>query len=190
MNKQDFLLKTVMLFVGIAVIIGTWFSFSTIDQQTSKIDKLEEKVERQKDQISFLKNTNQEKTLEFQESENRRINESVNVFLQAVFNVQKDNFEERRSNAENILTQDMFEKIFPTDKQPEKLLYEYDFGDVRIYTRVDSKNASAYVIFDQTIENLVNNEKNEHRKTIELFLQKEGESWVVNKFQQINAEPL
>lgn len=190
MNKQDFLLKTVILIVAIAVIIGTWFGFNTIDQQASKIDKLEESIERQKDQISFLENTNQEKTQEFQESESRRINESVNVFLQAVFHVQKDNFEERRSNAKSILTQDMFERIFPTDEQPEKLLYEYDLGDVRIYTRVDSKSANAYVVFNQTIENLANNEENEHRMTIEVFLQKEGENWIVNKFQQINAEPL
>ncbi len=84
----------------------------------------------------------------------------------------------------------MFERIFPTDEQPEKLLYEYDLGDVRIYTRVDSKSANAYVVFNQTIENLANNEENEHRMTIEVFLQKEGENWIVNKFQQINAEPL
>ncbi len=48
MNKQDFLLKTVILIVAIAVIIGTWFGFNTIDQQASKIDKLEESIERQK----------------------------------------------------------------------------------------------------------------------------------------------
>jgi hypothetical protein len=190
MNQQDFLLKTVMLIVAIAVIISVWFGFRTIDQQAVQIRELKEDTERQKNQISFLKNDNQIKTQVYQESENKRIEESVHVFVQSVFNVQESNFKERRSNAESVVTQELFERIFPSDEKPEHLLYEHEFSNVRVYTRFEGKNASAYVLFDQTVENLANDEANKTRLTIEVFLHKEGESWMVNDFQQINAEPL
>jgi uncharacterized protein YoxC len=188
--KQDFLLKTALLIIAIVVIVGGWFCLQTIDEQSSKIEKLEETIQRQHGQISFLENANRQKTQEFQESEHKKIEEAVNVFVQSVYHVQQEHFEERRANAKTVLTQDLFEKIFPADEPLKNLLYEYDLGDVRVYTLYDGKHASAFVIFNQAIKNLANNDENENRMTIEIFLQKEGENWLVNDFEQINAEPL
>jgi hypothetical protein len=188
--KQDFLLKTVLFIIAIVVIVGGWFCLQTIDEQSSKIEKLEETIQHQHEQISFLENANRQKTQDFQESEHKKIEEAVNVFVQSVYNVQQEHFEERRANAKTVLSQDLFKKIFPNDEPPEHLLYEYDLKDVRVYTNHDGKNASAFVIFNQTIENLANHDKNENRITIEVFLQKEGENWIVNKFQQLNTDPL
>lgn len=190
MNKQDFVLKTVMLIVAIGFIVGAWFSFNTIDKQASEIEKLEKEVKRKENEVNFLKNDNKQKTQVFQESENKKVDESINVFLESVFNVDESNLEERRSNAKTVLTQDMFKKLFPAEQKTEKLLYEHDLTDVNIYTNVENQNASAYVTFLQTAENLANNKKNQSRLTLEVFLQKEGEEWIVNEFQQINSEPL
>lgn len=190
MKKHDFLLKTVMLIVALSVIVGAWFAFNNLDAKATKIENLEEKLARQEKQISFLQNENQEKDQEFQESENEKINESINVFLESVFNVKKDNWEERRSNAEQVLTKDIFKKTFPSDEKEGKVLYEYDVDDSRIYLRSNGEEGSAYVVFEQTVKNVANNEKSKNLMTIEVFLKKEGEGWLINKFQQISSTPI
>ncbi|MGP4080100.1 hypothetical protein ACTWQL_09305 [Pseudalkalibacillus sp. R45] len=188
MKKQDLILKTIILLIAITVIVGGGFSLSTIDQQTAEIKGLKETTERQKNEISLLKNDNQKKTQAYEKTDVQKIEETVNVFVQSVFNVKEGNYEERKSNAESVLSQELFKQIF--SDEPEKLLYEYDVEDLRVYTSMEGENASSYLIMEQTTINLANNKSNNSRITIEVFLQKEGEQWIVNSFQQIKDEPL
>ncbi|WP_349407935.1 hypothetical protein [Pseudalkalibacillus sp. SCS-8] len=184
MNTKDFIIKTVLLIIAIIVIVGGWFSLTTIEQQEVEIEKLKETTQRQKNQISFLKNNNQMKTQFYKETDNQKIEETINLFVRSVFNVQEDNYKERRSNAERVLSQELFKQIFSDES--EKLLYEHDVEDLRVYTRLDRENASAYLIFNHTAKNLANNKSNKIRLTVEVLLRKEEENWIVVNFLQLD----
>jgi hypothetical protein len=188
--KQDFLIKTVLLFLTVALSILIWFGFRTINQQASKIDSLAKDVKRKNDQIQFLKVNNRFKSQEVTKSENVRVEESVNVFVQSLYQVQEGKLEQRRDKAKNVLTRAMHDKYFPKDEKVEKLLYEHKVDNSTVYTSLEGKNSSAIVTFEETMTSLANNQKESSRVTIEVFLQKEGEKWIVNHFEQLNAEPL
>jgi hypothetical protein len=188
--KQDFLIKTALLSLTLAIAILIWFGFRTIDQQASKIDSLLKDVKRKDDQIQFLKINNRLKSQEVSKSEDDRIEESVNVFVQSLYQIQEGQLEQRREKAITVLSQAMFDKYFPKDEKVEKLLYEHEVDDSTIYTNIEGNKGSAFVIFEDTMTSLANRKKESSRITIEVFLQKEGEKWLVNQFQQLYAEPL
>jgi preprotein translocase subunit SecF len=188
--KQDFLIKTALLSLTIVMVVLIWFGFKTIDLQASKIDSLSKDVQRKDDQIQFLKVNNRLKSQEITKSENERIEESVNVFVQSLYQVQEGQLEQRREKAKTVLTQAMYDKYFPNDEKTDKLLYEHEVDESTVFTNIEGENGNAIVTFEETMTSLANNQKESSRITIEVFLQKEGEKWIVNQFKQLNAEPL
>lgn len=188
--KQDFLIKTGLLLIALLFVIVVWFGFRMLDHQASTIDDLTKNVERQKDQIQFLKTSSQQQKNQVNGSDSEKIEESVNVFVQALYQVKEDKSKQRRDKAQTVLTQEMYKKYFPTDEKDQKLLYEHEVGNSTVYTNNQGQNGSAIVIFEETMTSLANNQNEHSRITLEVFLQKEGEKWIVNQFQQVNAEPL
>ncbi|MFC0187632.1 hypothetical protein ACFFJY_04990 [Fictibacillus aquaticus] len=188
--RSGFYIKTGMLLLAVVIVLAVWFGFQTIDNQEATIGSLTKKVERQKYQIQLLKSTSQQQTKKNSESENERIKESVNVFVQTVYQVQENHLEQRRDNARTVLTQEMFDKYFSNDEKGGKLLYEYVIEDSTVYTNNEGVNGKAIVTFEETMTSLANNQKESSRITLEVFLQKEGDKWLVNRFQQLIAEPL
>jgi hypothetical protein len=187
--RQDFIVKTGLLCLTIILTLLVWFGFRTIDKQSIKIGNLTKEVERKEDQIRFLKTNTRMNTKEVNETETAKIEESINVFIQSIFHVKDDQLEQRREKAKTVLTQELFNKYFPTE-EGEKLLYEHEVNDSTVYVKNQGENGSAFVTFVETMTSLANNQKESSRITLEVFLQKEGEKWLVNRFQQLNAEPL
>jgi hypothetical protein len=183
-------MKTGMLLLAVVIILAVWFGFRTIDKQEAIIDSLTKQVERQKDQIQLLKSISQQQTKKNSESENERIKESVNVFIQSMYQVQEDQLEQRREKAKTVLTQELVDKYFPEGENQGKLLYEHEVNDSIVYSNNEGENGSAIVIFEETMTSLTNSQKEISRITLEVILQKEEETWLVNKFYQLNAESL
>jgi hypothetical protein len=188
--KQDFLIKTGLLSITFIIVLGVWFGFRTIDHQANIIDSLTKKVERQKGQIQLFKTNNHQNTQQVNRSDNVKIEESVNVFVQSLYQVKEDQSEQRREKAKSVLTQELFNKYFPKGDKEQNLLYEHEVIDSSVYTQNQGENDSAIVTFEETMISLANNQKENSRITLEVFLQKEGEEWLVNGFRQLNAEPL
>jgi hypothetical protein len=186
--RQDFIVKTGLLSLYILLLI--WFGFRTIEQQAIKIDSLTKEVDRKEEQIQFLKTNTRMKTKEVKETETAKIEESINVFVQSMFHVKEDKLEERREKAKTVLTQELFKKYFPTEDKNQKLLYEHEVNDSTVYIKNQGENGSAIVTFEETMTSLANNQKESSRITLEVYLQNEGEKWIVNRFEQLNAEPL
>ncbi|MGM0804585.1 MAG: hypothetical protein ACQET8_07565 [Bacillota bacterium] len=187
--KQEFIVKTGLLGFTIILILLIWFGFRTIDQQVVQINRLTKEVERKEDQIQFLKTNTRMNTKKVNETETAKIEESINVFIQSMFHIKDDQLEQRREKAKTVLTQELFNKYFPTEEW-EKLLYEHEVNNSRVYIKNEGENGSAVVTFEETITTLANNQKENSRITLEVFLQKEGEKWLVNRFEQLDAEPL
>ena len=188
-NGKDILLKTLILVIAIVVFLVVWFGFTTIDNQAVEIKQLKEENENQKNQISYLENNNQMQTEVIEKSEMSVIQETLNVFVESVFHVEQDNFERRREDGETVLTQNLYNEVFPEDETYD-IIYEYDISNINSYVAQQREQASAYVTFKQTVTNVNNNEKEDSYLTIQVFLQNEGEKWLVNDFKQIQAEPL
>ncbi|WP_062231871.1 hypothetical protein [Fictibacillus sp. FJAT-27399] len=115
--KLEFFLKTGLLMIAIIMIGTVWFGFRTIDDQATMIDTLTQKVNRQNDQITFLKTSSQHQSQQTIQSESKNMEESVNVFVQSLYQVKKDQLNQRREKAKEVLTQDMFQKYFPAEEE-------------------------------------------------------------------------
>ncbi|MFG6120902.1 hypothetical protein [Thalassobacillus sp. B23F22_16] len=183
---KDLLIKTVTLIAGIILIVGVWFGLSSAEGQDNEIQELEATIKKQEEQIEYLQNSKREQTEISEDASSQKMKESVNVFIESTFDVKKDNYEERKEDAKVILTQELFEKLFPGDE--ERLKYEFDASDVAVYLSIEDR--SAYVVFDQEVKNLANQESSYKKMTLQVFLQQEGDEWLVNDFEQIKAEPL
>jgi cell division protein FtsI/penicillin-binding protein 2 len=188
--RQDFIVKTGLLCLTIILFLLIWLGFRTIDQQAIEIDNLTKEVERKEDQIQFLKTNTRMKITEVNESETAKIEEAINVFVQSMFHVKDDQLEQRREKAKTILTQELFNKYFPTEDKKQKLLYEHEVNNSRIYVKNQGENGNAIVILEETMTSVANDQKESSRITLEVYLQNEGEKWLVNRFEQLNAEPL
>jgi len=188
-NGKDILLKTLILVIAIVVFLVVWFGFTTIDNQVVEIEQLKEENEKQKNQISYLEDNNQMQTEVIEESEVSVIQETLNVFVASVFHVEQDNLKRRKEDGEMVLTQNLYNEVFPEDASYD-IIYEYDISNINSYVDQQGEQASAYVTFEQTVTNVNNNETQESYVTIQVFLQNEGEKWLVNDFKQIQAEPL
>ncbi|QAS54844.1 hypothetical protein [Halobacillus litoralis] len=77
--KRDMVLKTIVLVIGLAVAILTWFGFRTIDNQAQQIDKLEQRIEKKDNQIHYLEENNQEQNEVIESSSTQKIQDSVEV---------------------------------------------------------------------------------------------------------------
>jgi hypothetical protein len=188
--REDLIVKTGFLCLTIILILLIWFGFRTIDQQAIKIDNLTKEVDRKEDQIQFLKTNTRMKTNEVNENETAKIEESVNVFVQSMFHVKAEQLEQRREKAKTVLTQELISRYFPKNDKNQKLLYEHEVENSKVYVQNQGNYGSAIVTFEETMISIANNQKESSQITLEVFLQKEGEKWLVNRFQQLNAEPL
>ena len=188
-NGKDILLKTLILVIAIAVFLVVWFGFQTMDNQASEIEQLKEENEKQKNQISYLEDNNQMQIEVIEESDVSVIQEILNVFVESVFHVEKDNFERRKEDGETVLAQNLYNEVFPEEASYD-IIYEYDISNINSYVDQQGEQASAYVTFDQTVTNVKNNEKEDSYVTLQVFLQSEGKKWLVSDFKQIQAEPL
>jgi hypothetical protein len=188
--RQDIIVKTGLLGFTIILILLIWFGFRTIDQQATQIDSLTKEVERKEDQLQFLKSKNQMISHEVNETETAKIEESVNIFIQSMFHVKKNQIDQRREKVKTVLTQELFNKYFPREDNNQKLIYEHELNDSTVYIKNQGGNGSAIVTFEETLTSLVNNQEERSRITLEVFLQKEGKKWLINRFEQLNAEPL
>jgi len=188
-NKKDFILKTVVLISFLAVVVLVWFGFRTIDSQAVEIEELKEENSRQKEQIEYLSENTQTQIEVIEQSEVSRIQDSVNVFIESVFNVKEDNYERRKESGQTVLTQAMVNEIFPEDSS-YNIIYEYDIRNINSYVNQREEDSSAYVTFEQTETNVNNDSQQDSRITLQVFLQKEGDTWLVNDFEQIMHEPI
>jgi hypothetical protein len=188
--RQDFIVKTGLLCLTIIIFLLIWFGFRTIDHQAIEIDNLTKEVEQKEAQLQLLKTNSRMKTKEVNETETAKIEESINVFIQSMFHVKDDQLEQRREKAKTVLTQEMFNNYFPTEDKGQKLLYEHEVNDSTVYINNQGENGSAIVSFEEIMTSLANNQKERSQITLEVYLQKEGEKWLVNRFEQLNAEPL
>ncbi|WP_156418826.1 hypothetical protein [Fictibacillus sp. FJAT-27399] len=55
---------------------------------------------------------------------------------------------------------------------------------------MNGENGSAIITFEETMTSLANGQKERSAIMVEVFLQKEGSKWLVNRFRQVNAEPI
>lgn len=182
-------LKTIVLVIGLAVSILIWFGFRTIDNQAQQIDKLEQQIEKKDNQIRYLEENNQEQNEVIESSSTQKIQDSVEVFVESVFEVQEGNYQERKGQAETILTQSMLKEVFPEEDE-YTVMYEYAVDQIHSYVDQKEEQASAFVTFEQEVTNTKNKKENDSYVTLEVFLQKEGERWLINDFKQIQSEPL
>ena len=187
-NKKDIFLKTLVLVIGIGMILLIWFGFRTIDDQAQQIDHLQEKIKKQANQITYLEENNQSQTEVIENTSSNSIQENVQTFVESTFAVKQD-YEERKEVAENVLTQHMLNEIFPEDES-YNILYEYEVNNIKSYVSENEDQASVYVTFEQHVENLNNNQANDSYVTLEVFLKKEGDNWLINDFEQLYSEPM
>lgn len=190
MNLKDFILKTVLLIVCITIILILWFGGKKLDDQIIESEALKKENNQLKEQVEYLENRSISQTEIIKESEASNIKESVNVFLDSIYNVKEGNYNERKSNAEKVLVQAKFNDFFPETDEYE-ILYEFEINNVESYiNQIEDKKATAFVVFNLTETNVNNDEENDSRTIIQVYLQKEGENWMINNFEQIHSEPL
>lgn len=190
MNLKDFILKTVLLIVCITIILILWFGGKKLDDQIIESEALKKENNQLKEQVEYLENRSISRTEIIKESEASNIKESVNVFLDSIYNVKEGNYNERKSNAEKVLVQAKFNDFFPETDEYE-ILYEFEINNVESYiNQIEDKKATAFVVFNLTETNVNNDEENDSRTIVQVYLQKEGKNWMINNFEQIHSEPL
>ncbi|MDV2684461.1 MerR type regulator [Alkalihalophilus lindianensis] len=186
--KQDFILKTIILFVGLVIVIGVFVGFRVYDQQLAEIEQLQEEVQQQTNQIELLESSNQELDVEVQEDQSTQMQSAVQSFVRALYDVRADNEDMRRSEAELVMSQDMLEQHFPEREGQIQYSMEYRINDMTVYPSVQQE--SAFVVMTGSTVNLNNNQREDNRITLEVFLQQEGDRWIVTNFDQLHAENL
>ncbi|AQT87026.1 hypothetical protein ERICIV_04605 (plasmid) [Paenibacillus larvae subsp. larvae] len=186
--------KTAVLLIVIVLMIGLWAWMQRSDQSIQSIsetEQLRQKIQDQQDQISYMERLVKQKSEVQAESSNRGIEEAVRIFVQALYNVNKETISQRSASVKQILTAELHKKYFPAEQENgEHLLFEHSLGDVRIYIKEKGENASAIAVFEQTVKTLATNQKDKYRVAIEVFLQKDNDEWKINKFNQLATQPL
>ncbi|UOQ48434.1 hypothetical protein MUN88_20775 [Gracilibacillus caseinilyticus] len=188
-NKKDMLLKTIIFIIGIGIVLFVWFGLQTIDNQAQEIEQLQEEINKKDNTIAYLEEDNESQTEVIEKTASSVIQENIQAFVESTFAVQEGNYEDRKEVADQVLTQRMMRQVFPEEEAYE-VMYEYEVSNIKSYVNESESEAGAYVTFEQRTTNVNNNEENDQYITMEVFLQKEGENWLINDFQQLNAESL
>lgn len=189
MNK-NFLLKTVILIVGIGFIALSIFGFRYYDAALAENDELRETIQRLENQISLLETNYEETNVEFQENEFSKIEEASQTFIYAMFDIRENNFADRRADASVVVTEAFLEEYFPEGDEDLELTMEYRVHDVNIYPNQDGEQASAFVVMEGEAINLANNQGEGNRLILQVELQQEGDNWLVSSFKQLHSEPI
>lgn len=190
MMKNEHLVKIILIIFSLIIIFLVWFSFKKFDEKLVIIDELTDENERNKGIIERLEKTRESNDLApVEANEESKIKEVVNVFLQSVYTVSEDNYDERKEDAKIILNDSLYEMIFGGGKS--KVEYSYQPSDIHIYVSIESeKKASSFVTFEKKITDLDNNSKNYSFVTLEIQVTKQGEHWIINEFKEIHEEPI
>ncbi len=183
MKRKDWIIKTSILVIGILVIVALWFMFAKIDSYLTKVDKLEKENKEQKELIERLEYARDQEKSESSNNDDESIKDSVELFIQSVFTITQTNYEDRKKDGENILSNEIYSRIFSSDEELE-VNFEYHPSNVSIYTNpIDDQQASAFVTFDNQVKDL-NTDTSDHEYTVlEVHLNKQGDLWVVDNFE-------
>lgn len=189
MNKKGLIYKTFFLIIGIVMVISIWFGLKTIDNQLVEIETLQKENEKHKNHITYLENNVQTKTEIINESDIEVIQETVLVFVESIFNIKEDNYKKRKANGKSVLTTELYQTLFP-EEDFENVDYIYDVERVESYVDHNKDESSAYVTFEQIITNTKNDQDESSYITLQVYLEKEGSTWIVNDFKQVHVEPI
>jgi len=184
------MLKIIILFIGIVVLVGMWILFTKIDEQLSTIDDLEKENKEQQKLIKRLESINEQKQTKREVNNVDGVKKSVDLFIQSVFTITQTNYQERKDDGKNILSNEIYQKLFDSDEELDTN-FEYHPKNINIYVDIKSdKEASSFVTFKNAIKNLNTDELSHEFTTIEVHLNKQGHTWVIDDFDVIDEQSI
>lgn len=188
MQKKDFIIKTSIFIAGVVLIATLWFLFTKMDTYLKKIDELKQENKEQSELVERLEYAQAQQQLKADQTEEKSVKESVDLFIQSVFTINQNNYKERKKDGENILSNDIFTRIFGSDEELE-VNFEYRPSDVNVYVDImEEGQSSAFVTFDNMVKDLNNDSTEYEYIALEVELNKQGDLWVIHDFETINEQ--
>ncbi|WP_233254297.1 MerR type regulator [Salipaludibacillus keqinensis] len=138
--------------------------------------------------LLLLENTNQALDVEAEEAQSTQMQSTIESFVCALYDVRANNEDMRRSEAELVMSQEMLEQHFPEREGEIQYSMEYRINEMKMYPSLQQE--SVFVVMTGSTVNLNNNQREDNRITVEVFLQQEGDRWIVTGFDQLYAENL
>ncbi|WP_049666854.1 hypothetical protein [Bacillus sp. FJAT-27231] len=160
-----------------------------------KIDSGED-VERLKKENNELRAENvgmEEKLLSVtpssQESERKDYIQLAEKFINLTMFQEKEGYEERRNQAEKIMSKDLFELFYPTETFQYEESYSSKPSDVSIYLRSHQALENEIILLAEYKVNLLTKEKSEPETTnnvVKLTVNKQEGKWIVTSIDEIS----
>lgn len=188
--NRDMVFKSIILIVAIGLVAGLWYSFSVIDRQASEIDSLKAKNKEQKERIETLGDINQDQTRTLKKSDYEKIRESANVFVQSVFTIKESGYEKRKEDGSAVVSQRLREMLFPENRKQDDIKYQYTPDQIKTYIDQREDQANVYVTFLQRTKNMDNDTKQKSHVTLEVSMEKQGDTWIIDEYTQLNEEDI
>lgn len=113
--------------------------------------------------------------------------EQANLFVDLVYVQKVDGYQERKSEAENVMNEEMQDRYFPSDQYNQTTMESKVINDSYYIENMDmnQKKVDVLIEIDHEIDYLESNDKDESTTFIRVTFEKEKEQWTAIKIEDL-----
>ncbi|UOR12022.1 hypothetical protein [Halobacillus amylolyticus] len=170
--------------------------FNVYTQITTSANELQTEIQRLKADKQQVLNENQElrQTIDQQnpakiQAHHRTLVDKVNAFIETAFVHSEETYQERKKQAQSIMSDELINTFFPTETYRGETKSSVE--DVQIYIETSnliSNHATVLARFHHTLHSLQNDQEQVSNVFLEIDVQRQGEQWMVMDFMEAMRE--
>lgn len=159
------------------------------DDLQKKLHQLEVKNEKIMDEKTELKETLQKQEPADIQARYDALVKQVSTFIEVAFKQDKETYQERKKEANEVMSNDLAETFFPTSTYKGDRKTEVDEVEIFIQTgNLTNNQASVLVKFKHTLYSLQSDQKQVSPVFLRINVHREEGHWMITDFQDVEEE--
>ena len=128
-----------------------------------------------------------------QEQQRRAYLSTAETFIQLSFHREKEGYSERKEKAKSIMSEELLQQFYPTDKYELGDTYKTKPIDMKFYLQENEPNKEEVNVLAEFINVTTDSTQNREEKVnnvLRIIMKKENETWRVTSVEELNMKVL
>ena len=181
------LFKNISLIVLVLLVAINGYFYYENNQNEELYSNLEKVNSDLKNENEILKENEKNISNTAREQTFNNLLEQANLFVDLVYIQKVDGYQERKSEAENVMNEEMQDRYFPSDQYNQTTMESKVINDSYYIENMDmnQKKVDVLIEIDHEIDYLESNDKDKSTTFIRVTFEKEEEQWTAIKIEDL-----
>lgn len=189
--------KRKVLFIALAIIVAG-VTILNVYLSTKSMSDGNEKQLKLSNELLTKQNEDLKKRLDkvlpsAQEQQRREYLSTVETFIQLSFHREKEGYNERKEQAKNIMSEELLQQFYPTDKYELGDTYKTKPTEMKFYLQENDPDQDEVQVLAEFINVTTDPSQNREEKVnnvLRVTAKKEKDTWQVKNVEELNIKVL